>query len=119
MRAGGRRLPYHPRMKMMTLYTIEFGSLFCFAFISIHLKQVCVKEFMGNGDGEDIIYLGYCALVIFHLRSHHLKETSDSNGRHPSAIRFVLRETFMDVIKLCETSYATGTGSILIVYSHL
>lgn len=34
-----KRLGYYPRKKMTPLYTMEFGSLDCFAFISIFLKQ--------------------------------------------------------------------------------
>lgn len=45
---------------------MEFGSLDCFGLISTHLKQMCVWEgLVGNGDGGDIMYFGYCALVIF------------------------------------------------------
>lgn len=40
------------------------SGLFWLYFHSLKMS-VCGKEFVGNGDGGDIIYFGYCALVIF------------------------------------------------------
>lgn len=39
---------------MTTLYTMEFGSLDCFAFISILLKQVCVGRSVWEMGTEEI-----------------------------------------------------------------
>lgn len=73
---------FHPRMKMTAFDALELWPSRLFCLYYSHKMSVCGKEFVGNGDGEDIIYLGYCVLDIFHLQSHHLKEISHSNRRH-------------------------------------
>lgn len=54
VRARERRLGCHPRLKMTTIYTMELGSLDCFGFISIHLKQVCVGRSLWEMGVEEI-----------------------------------------------------------------
>lgn len=42
---------------MTPLYTMEFGSLDCFAFISILLKQVCLGRSLWAMEMEEIEFI--------------------------------------------------------------